>query len=274
MITACPHCGTVHEDLARWQGEVNRLLRENSRLKTELAKQRDERPEAKAARELFDYWVQSLAKNEKTTKYTEDRQKLLLTALKTYTADELRKAFDGLALRPHAGARGRASAPYPGSRVHADIEHAISTAKRIEACWGYVDEAAETKDERYAKARDDMAKVYGTDTVTGETRWHATAVFPDLSRHPGGLDSVLEALARAGKDVVGSAPQLSAQCPAHDDRSPSLRIKEATDGRVLLFCQAGCKTLDVLHALGLEFADIGGPCGLNADAARRQGMLT
>ena len=45
-------------------------------------------------------------------------------------------------------------------------------------------------------------------------------------------------------------------CPAHDDRSPSLAIKEEDDGRVLLHCFAGCETEDVLSALGLAFSDV------------------
>ncbi len=47
-----------------------------------------------------------------------------------------------------------------------------------------------------------------------------------------------------------------ARCPAHDDRSPSLAIRECDDGRVLIHCFAGCETEDVLTAIGLTFADI------------------
>ena len=45
-------------------------------------------------------------------------------------------------------------------------------------------------------------------------------------------------------------------CPAHEDRSPSLAIKEGDDGRVLLHCFAGCETEDVLTAIGLTFCDL------------------
>ena len=44
-----------------------------------------------------------------------------------------------------------------------------------------------------------------------------------------------------------------ARCPAHDDSSPSLSIKELPDGRVLIHCHAGCGTLDVLASIGLDF---------------------
>jgi len=46
-----------------------------------------------------------------------------------------------------------------------------------------------------------------------------------------------------------------ARCAGHEDRSPSLRVSEA-DGRVLLHCFAGCRTQDVLDAIGLTFADL------------------
>lgn len=43
-----------------------------------------------------------------------------------------------------------------------------------------------------------------------------------------------------------------ARCPAHEDRSPSLSIRELDDGRVLLHDFGGCDTEAVLDALGLE----------------------
>ena len=47
-----------------------------------------------------------------------------------------------------------------------------------------------------------------------------------------------------------------ARCPAHDDRSPSLAIKDGGDGRVLVHCFAGCETEDVLSAIGMTFSDV------------------
>ena len=47
-----------------------------------------------------------------------------------------------------------------------------------------------------------------------------------------------------------------ARCPAHQDRAPSLSIKEAADGRVLIHDFAGCTALEVLDALGLAFTDL------------------
>lgn len=45
-------------------------------------------------------------------------------------------------------------------------------------------------------------------------------------------------------------------CPAHQDRSPSLSVRETPEGTVLLRCFAGCDTQSVLDAVGLTFADL------------------
>ena len=44
-------------------------------------------------------------------------------------------------------------------------------------------------------------------------------------------------------------------CPAHDDSSPSLAIKDS-DGKILIHCFAGCETSDVIEAVGLTFSDL------------------
>lgn len=42
-------------------------------------------------------------------------------------------------------------------------------------------------------------------------------------------------------------------CPAHDDRSPSMTVREFDDGRVLLHCFGGCSVEEILGALGLKW---------------------
>jgi hypothetical protein len=49
------------------------------------------------------------------------------------------------------------------------------------------------------------------------------------------------------------AGRWAAKCPSHDDRTPSLSIRELDDGRLLLHCFAGCAAADVLAAVGLDF---------------------
>ena len=60
------------------------------------------------------------------------------------------------------------------------------------------------------------------------------------------LLSRLERVKRTGLD------RWLARCPAHDDRSPSLAVRELDDGRVLLHCFAGCDVHSVLSAVSLD----------------------
>lgn len=46
-----------------------------------------------------------------------------------------------------------------------------------------------------------------------------------------------------------------ARCPAHQDRSPSLSVRELDD-RVLIHDFAGCSASDVLAAVGLSLRDL------------------
>jgi hypothetical protein len=50
--------------------------------------------------------------------------------------------------------------------------------------------------------------------------------------------------------------QWVAKCPAHDDRNPSLSIRETSDGTVLLKCWSGCTAAEVVAAVGLELGDL------------------
>lgn len=45
-------------------------------------------------------------------------------------------------------------------------------------------------------------------------------------------------------------------CPAHDDKTPSLSVSQAEDGRLLVHCFAGCSVNSILSAMGLTEADL------------------
>ncbi|MCJ7509628.1 MAG: AAA family ATPase [Dehalococcoidia bacterium] len=60
-----------------------------------------------------------------------------------------------------------------------------------------------------------------------------------------------ETLARLPDAKPTSDGWHAARCPAHDDENPSLSVKQAADGNVLLKCHAGCEPTAVLVALGL-----------------------
>lgn len=75
------------------------------------------------------------------------------------------------------------------------------------------------------------------------------------------IDVVTAALARAGCGDLRGDPASDngamIRCPAHDDRTPSLKVTEKPDGTVLLCCHAGCDTnTAVLPALGLSMMDL------------------
>ena len=65
------------------------------------------------------------------------------------------------------------------------------------------------------------------------------------------LDLVLSRLP-AAKRVSG---QYVTRCPVHEDRKPSLGIRER-DGKVLIRCYAGCRTEDVLASIRLDWSDL------------------
>jgi hypothetical protein len=47
-----------------------------------------------------------------------------------------------------------------------------------------------------------------------------------------------------------------ATCTAHEDRHPSLSVKETSDGTVLLRCRTGCSTADIVRNAGLCWPDL------------------
>ena len=67
------------------------------------------------------------------------------------------------------------------------------------------------------------------------------------------INMLLEKLKKVSPKGKG---QWMACCPAHEDRSPSLAIKENHDGRILLKCFAGCGAADVMQAVGMTLSDL------------------
>jgi len=46
-----------------------------------------------------------------------------------------------------------------------------------------------------------------------------------------------------------------ARCPAHEDKTPSLAIREVDD-RILIHCFAGCSPHEIVSVIGLELSDL------------------
>ncbi len=56
-------------------------------------------------------------------------------------------------------------------------------------------------------------------------------------------------------DAKRSGGGFVAKCPAHEDNNPSLSIRQG-ETMILVKCHARCATADVLHSVGLGFADL------------------
>lgn len=70
------------------------------------------------------------------------------------------------------------------------------------------------------------------------------------------LDLVEASLLQMGKKCARNGDRITAQCPAHDDRSPSFSATLGRDGGVLFHCYAGCSGVDMMDALGLRWDQI------------------
>ena len=88
---------------------------------------------------------------------------------------------------------------------------------------------------------------------TQKSRPGAGTAYATQQRNDTPIDAVLHRLDRVKSTGPG---KWQALCPAHDDKRPSLSIKEADDGRVLLKCWTGCGAAEIVSALGLSLADL------------------
>lgn len=67
------------------------------------------------------------------------------------------------------------------------------------------------------------------------------------------LEMLLNKLAKVRRTKANC---YSALCPAHDDKRPSLSIRERDDGVLLLKCWHGCSAPEIVEALGLTMQDL------------------
>jgi hypothetical protein len=67
------------------------------------------------------------------------------------------------------------------------------------------------------------------------------------------IEKLLPRLDRVKKT---GADKWQALCPAHEDKHPSLSIRELPDSTLLLKCWSGCGGADVVEAIGLRLHDL------------------
>lgn len=65
----------------------------------------------------------------------------------------------------------------------------------------------------------------------------------------------LDALLSRLEKVKGRNGSYTACCPAHDDKSPSLAIREE-GGKILLHCFGGCEVSAIAGALGMDMTEL------------------
>jgi hypothetical protein len=56
--------------------------------------------------------------------------------------------------------------------------------------------------------------------------------------------------------VKGGKGRWTACCPSHEDRSPSLAIRETEDGRILLKCFGGCSVQEIVGSIGMDIGEL------------------
>jgi len=69
------------------------------------------------------------------------------------------------------------------------------------------------------------------------------------------MDNLDVLLSRLSK-VKGRNGSWTACCPAHEDKSPSLSIRQVDDGRILMHCFANCAIQAIVDAVGMDVGDL------------------
>jgi hypothetical protein len=85
------------------------------------------------------------------------------------------------------------------------------------------------------------------------------AEHPNRNRKPPSVpepQSRLHSIASHFDGAKRSGEGYMALCPAHNDSKPSLHISEGKEGRILVYCHAGCPTQGILEMVGLCMADL------------------
>lgn len=100
-----------------------------------------------------------------------------------------------------------------------------------------------------------MAAITAKETRRGERRGHGLS-HESESGNVTTRPDVYALLSRLEKVKENGPGRWLACCPAHQDRSPSLAIRETPDGTILVKCFAECPTADVLAAVGLALKDL------------------
>lgn len=82
--------------------------------------------------------------------------------------------------------------------------------------------------------------------------------------------SVDALLSRLEKVRATGKATWTARCPAHEDKTPSLSVRETDDGHVLIYCHAQCGIDRIASALGVDLAEFFPPKPVNTSPPLRR----
>lgn len=240
LVDEQPSIQALSAALAKAQQENNALRQ----LLREANKESGELDPADDVRTVFEHW--QTACSHPSAKLGPKRATLVRKAIGWgYTVKDLCRAVDGKALYPFV-VDGRYCQTGRREDRYDDLEHCIGSEKRIDKLMALA-ESSETSDTLRTQASEPQ-----TPRRSGERDLER---FRDPWVRP--VDMFLDRL--RVRDLVYKhvgPDRWMCQCPAHDDRTPSLSLREAADGQALIHCFAGCAPVEIVRALDLELRDL------------------
>jgi hypothetical protein len=220
LVTAEEANSELARQVAGLHGLLTRSGKTEVALRTELARQREEEPEAEAIRAVLNHWKVKLNHPKAKTPLGGERAKKVRARLRErFTVEDLKLAVDGCAKVPFVGAGGRRATGTDRER-HDDLKLICQDESTVERFMRYAaDESAPIVKPK--------AKAPGG---------------------PTGVDALLNRLENVSQVRLG---QWTARCPAHDDRHASLSVAQGDKGAVV-HCHTGCSVGEIARAAGLD----------------------
>lgn len=208
-------------DVQNLQADLLAKGREITRLQRELAKMENRHVPTRDLEAVFDHFIATVWTGRgRRPKLDGARQSLIRNRLKDgFSVEDLKLALNGLAQFPNVGDQGRCGSA--SGKRYADLKHALRDAATVERFIDYL----ESPPERPKVVPLRRSPIREVEPRTGEALVDAL------------VDLGLSVHVRHG---YGAQARWMAQCPAHDDRNPSLSITENADGSLILYCFAGC----------------------------------
>lgn len=250
------------EELSALEYKLRQSAKSEVALRRELARQHSEGPHAEQVREVLEYWLAKCHKSSRT-KIPMDgarAQKVRSRLNQGFTVDDLKEAVDGCARLPFVGPHGRVATNAAGTQRQDDIELICRDETYVERFRGYAKQPIDLREHRDKQALERGVENAERRAEKDEQRREQGR--EKILKYGDGLapmDRVTHALQGAGLKIElhqNRPDSLQAQCPAHDDKDPSLTVRRDPDGKLWIKCWAGCDKETILARLGLQWRDL------------------